>query len=92
MDRDGIGAWVASLGDHSHAPILRLLLADYDRLAGRVDALGAELRAEADARTRAEANHAVALLDADRLARWIIQHPSEHNPAEVLNLHDRATR
>lgn len=90
MDRTRTGAWVDSLGDHPHVPLLREILGEYDRMAGRVADLAHAVQTQADLRVLAEGRHATALVDADRLARWIIAHPSEHDPTEVLNLHDRA--
>lgn len=92
MDRERIGAWVASLGDHPHAPVLRQLLDHLDEAQGRVADLARAVQTQAEQRMAVEARHAVTLVDANRLARWIINHPSEHDPTEVLTLHDRAAQ
>jgi hypothetical protein len=89
MDRDRVGAWVASLpGDHPHLPVFRMLLAEFDKVHGFWQMMAREaarLQAEAD-QHKARANEALA--DADRLANWIVQHP-QGNPTVVLGLHDR---
>lgn len=92
MDRDGLGAWVSSLGDHPHAPAFRDLLAHFDEQASRAEAAMASAGFHLEARIAAEAKHAVVLADANRLARWIIEHPCGADPSEVLNLHDRAVQ
>lgn len=86
-----MGAWVASLGDHPHAPVLRDLLAGYDDALETADMLRRELGAANDRAAAAEGRCREAVADADRLAAWIVAHPSG-DPTEVLTLHDRTGR
>jgi hypothetical protein len=89
MDRDRMGAWVDSLGPHPHVPYFRQLLAAYDDKAAAAERFKTHVAAQAEARLTAEARLAVVEADANRLAEWIIRHPSPHDPSEVLALHDR---
>jgi hypothetical protein len=50
------------------------------------------MAAHVDARHDAELRAARLAEDASRLADWIIRHPSEGDPSEVLALHDRTVR
>ena len=88
MDRARVGAWVASLGDHPHAPLLRDILGGYDQAVEAADVLRRELAAANDRAAVADGRRVAAVEDADRLARWIIAHPVG-DPSEVLTLHDR---
>jgi hypothetical protein len=56
------------------------------------DLLRADMAAHVDARHDAELRAARLAEDASRLADWIIRHPSEGDPSEVLALHDRTVR
>lgn len=86
MDRDRVGAWIAT---QPHLPVLKELVAGYDSALADAANLRHELGKLADLRASAESRLATAVEDADRLARWIIDHPSG-DPTEVLTLHDRS--
>jgi hypothetical protein len=78
------------LGDHPHAPAVRSILALLDSVAADRDLLRADMAGQVAARHDAELRAARLSEDASRLADWIVRHPSEHDPSEVLSLHDRA--
>lgn len=85
-----MAAWIATMGDDPHAPAFRTLLEHHDAAVGEAERWRSQVGRLAEARLTAEARAAVARVDADRLARWIIEHPTSADPTEVLNLHDRA--
>lgn len=89
MDRDRMGAWVASLGNHPHAPYFQQILGEYDIKASEADVARRNLGFALEGKAAAEREAQVARSDAQRLAEWIIHHPSGTDPSEVLNLHDR---